>query len=73
MIWLEQLPPILTIKQIERLANIFDNAGQVVFGVVVLTPMITGFDKVNLVVLTLGIVVTLFCWLFSIGLSRRTS
>lgn len=66
-----QIRPILTVKQIDRLSNIFHNAGQVVFGVMVLTPILTGFDKVNLVVLTLGIVVTLFCWLFSIGLSRR--
>lgn len=63
--------PVLTVNQINRLSNVFDNAGQVVLGVVVLSPIISGFDRVNLLVIVLGIAFTIFCWLTSIWFSGK--
>ena len=37
--------PEFTTAQLERLANIFDNAGQVFLAVMVLTPVVQGIDK----------------------------
>lgn len=71
MIWLVRLKPILTINQFERLSNIFDNAGQVIFGVVVLSPVISGFDRMNWFVILSGIVGVLFCWLASLWIAGK--
>ena len=68
---LKSLRPILTVKQIERLSNIFDNAGQVIFGVAVLSPLITGFKNVNIFVILTGIVGVITCWGTSILLERK--
>jgi hypothetical protein len=38
--------PIFTPSQIDRMANILDNAGQGFFVVLVLTPLVAGIDKV---------------------------
>lgn len=71
MAWLVKLKPVLNTNQLNRLSNIFDNAGQVFFGVVVLSPLIQGIDKVNPLVLTSGIVAVLICWITSILLMRK--
>ena len=63
--------PVFTEIQFERLSNIFDNAGQVIFAVAVLTPLISGFDKVNVWVVISGIVVTLSLWGSSVLLSKK--
>ena len=60
-----------TPAQIERFANIFDNAGQVFLAVMVLTPVVQGIDKTNSLVLVLGIIDTLLCWSVSIILAKR--
>jgi hypothetical protein len=60
-----------TPAQIERFANIFDNAGQVFLAVMVLTPVVQGIDKTNNLVLVLGILDTLLCWSVSIILTKR--
>lgn len=71
MEFLRQLRPILTGKQIERLANIFDNAGQVVFAIMVLSPLISGFESINRPVIMTGIGLMIICWTTSILLARR--
>lgn len=58
-------------NQFGRVSNIFDNAGQVVLGIAVLSPVIVGFAEVNKFVIISGIVVTIFCWLVSIWLARK--
>lgn len=58
-------------KQIDRISNIFDNAGQVIFGLSVVSPLISGFDKINAVVVVLGGFGVLFCWCMSIWLSSQ--
>jgi hypothetical protein len=63
--------PILTPEQVDRLANILDNAGQVFLGVLVLTPLVQGIDKTNIGLLALGVVDVLVCWTASIRLARR--
>jgi len=39
--------PVFTLGQFQRLSNIFDNAGQIVFGIVVISPLFAK-DSVNL-------------------------
>ena len=63
--------PVFTIEQLNRLSNIFDNAGQVILGVVVLSPIISAFDKSNTIVVLSGIVVMIFCWWLSIWFARK--
>ena len=57
--------------QIERFANIFDNAGQVFLAVMVLTPIVQGIDKANIPVIILGIIDVALCWGLSIILAKR--
>ncbi len=63
--------PVLTTEQFERLSNIFDNAGQIVFGAGVFTPVLSGIDKVNIYILLSCIVGVLFCWFLSVWLAKR--
>ena len=60
-----------TPAQIERISNIFDNLGQVLFAVMILTPVVQGFDKGNLWVVVLGTIDAIACWSGSIILARR--
>ena len=71
MSWLQTLKPVFTIKQLERLSNIFDNSGQGVFVVVVLTPLVSGLDRIKLSVLLFGVVATFICWMFSVWLAQK--
>jgi len=57
--------------QIERIANILDNLGQVFFAVMVLTPIMQGIDNINLIVLILGAVDVIICWTGSVLLAER--
>lgn len=63
--------PVFTIAQLNRLSSIFDNAGQVIFGVAVLAPMIGGFDKINPKVLILGSIGVMSCWLASLWFAKK--
>jgi len=63
--------PVFTPNQIERLSNIFDNAGQGVFVVLVISPLVQGVDTRNIWVLLLGAIGVLFFWTVSLILSRR--
>ena len=60
-----------TPAQIERIANIFDNAGQVFLAVMVLAQVVQGIDKSNVLVLVFGIIDMLLCWTVSIILAKR--
>jgi len=51
--------PIFTPSQIDRMANILDNAGQGFFVVLVLTPLVEGIDKTNPWMLLLGAIVVI--------------
>jgi hypothetical protein len=57
--------------QIERIANILDNLGQVFFAVMILTPVMQGIDKTNIWVLVLGSIDVVECWAGSILLAKR--
>jgi hypothetical protein len=61
----------LSPAQIERFANMFDNAGQVFLAVMVLTPIVQGIDKANIWVIILGIIDMSLCWTLSIILAKR--
>jgi hypothetical protein len=61
----------LSASQIERLSNIFDNAGQVFLAVMVLAQVVQGIDKSNVLVLVFGIIDMLLCWVVSIILAKR--
>jgi hypothetical protein len=60
-----------TPTQIERIANILDNLGQVFFAVMILTPVMQGIDKANIWVLVLGSIDVIACWSGSILLAKR--
>ena len=63
--------PIFAKNQYDRLANIFDNAGQVIFGVAVLTPSISGFASLNQFMLLSGVIGALASWFVSVLLARK--
>jgi len=64
--------PLFTKPQLKRLSNIFDNAGQVMLGYLVLDPIIStsGFTKV-FVTTSFGILITVSFWLISLILERN--
>lgn len=59
-----------SLKQVNGISNILDNAGSVLLGATVLTPIVTDFDRVSWLVVILGIAVTLACWMSSIWILR---
>ena len=63
--------PVLTPSQLERLSNIFDNAGQGFFVVFLLTQVVEGFDKLNAWVLGLGVIAVIACWTASLILAKK--
>lgn len=63
--------PILTSAQFDRLSNIFDNAGQVLFGALVISPFVSQIDKPYGIVVPLGIAGTIICWIVSVLLSKK--
>jgi hypothetical protein len=60
-----------TPAQIERIANILDNVGQVFFAVMILTPVVQGIDKADILVLVLGAIDVVACWTGSVLLAKR--
>lgn len=64
---------LFTKQQLQRLANIFDNAGQVLLGTSVLTPLIFGVEKENKIVVLFGIMITLLMWWISLRIERIAS
>jgi hypothetical protein len=52
--------------QIKRLANIFDNAGQVSLGTLVLSPTINAQGYYPLYIVLIGTILTIMLWYFSI-------
>jgi len=62
--------PVLTSVQLDRLSNILDNLGQAFFVALVLTPIIQGIDKTNILMLVLGAIDVLACWCGSLVLAR---
>lgn len=57
-------------KQIKRLANIFDNAGQVCLGSLVLNSLNKETSQNNINIIIIGILMTLLCWYFSLKLEK---
>jgi hypothetical protein len=64
---------LLTKSQLKRLSNIFDNAGQVLLGTLVIGPLIsnTGIGKIVGTV-SFGILVTVLLWFSSLTLERKS-
>ncbi|OGH19742.1 MAG: hypothetical protein A3D74_00910 [Candidatus Levybacteria bacterium RIFCSPHIGHO2_02_FULL_37_13] len=63
--------PVLSVGQFNRLSNIFDNGGQVIFGAAVLSPFISGIASINILVIILGGIGALLCWVLSVWLAKR--
>lgn len=59
---------ILNPRQFERLSNIFDNAGQVFLGVVVLSQLFDKGEKINWFVVVIGLISMIICWVTSVSL-----
>ncbi len=71
MLFLLPKKPVFTPSQIERLSNIFDNAGQVALAAGVVSPLFSGFDKIDIGVVALGVSIVSLCWTLSIWLAKR--
>ncbi len=74
MNFISGLKPTFTKEQINRLSNVFDNAGQVFLGVAVLSPIVsnlTVIDKIQPMVILLGLISAVFCWLVSINFAKK--
>jgi len=63
--------PVFTTNQFDRLSNIFDSAGQVTFGIGVISPLFSGFDKIDFSVVALGITIVSLCWTVSVWLAKK--
>lgn len=61
-----------TSDQVKRLANILDNAGQVVFASVVIPPAFSIAD-IPRMVLWVGVLATIAWWWFSLRFERMSS
>ena len=63
-----------TTDQVKRMANILDNAGQVIFATAVL-PSTLGLidDETSKMLALIGIILTIFCWWMSLKLERVSS
>lgn len=64
---------LLTKPQLKRLANIFDNAGQVLFGYLVIGQLfgIGGFVRISATLVS-GIIMTVLFWFISLTLERNS-
>ena len=60
----------LSAKQFSRLANIMDNAGQIVMGTIVLNPIIIGAKNIDYVIIFSGILTTISLWIISLILEK---
>ena len=64
---------VFTKSQIQRMANIFDNAGQVCLATAVLTPLISNIERGKLIVVLLGLLATIALWWLSLKFERIAS
>lgn len=64
---------MLTAEQILRLANIFDNAGQVALGIIVVSPLVSEIDSSAPLVISLGLIVTVVCWILSLRFTKQAT
>jgi len=65
--------PLLTRSQIKRLSNIFDNAGQVFLGSLVVTPILSANVFAGaFATATFGILSTVLMWFISLTLERKS-
>jgi len=64
---------LFTKPQLKRLSNIFDNAGQVLFGYLVIGPVFgsEGLVRVSAIAVS-GIIMTVSLWLISLILERKS-
>lgn len=60
-------------EELLRFANIFDNAGQVFLGGLVIAPFFSGIDFNKALVIPFGMLLTLGCWFFSWWLTREAN
>ena len=60
-------------EELLRLANIFDNAGQVFLAGLVIAPFFSTVDFNKAFVIALGLVLTFGCWFFSWWLTKETN
>jgi hypothetical protein len=63
--------PVFTNSQLKRFSNIFDNAGQVMLGSLVINPLLTPASSPGLIpAILLGAILTLLLWWVSLRLER---
>lgn len=60
-------------EELLRLANIFDNAGQVFLAGLVIAPFFSTIDFSKTFVIVLGLALTFGCWFFSWWLTKEAN
>lgn len=71
--WLFPKNPVFTSEELLRFANIFDNAGQVFLGGLVVAPFFSNVDFNEIIVVPFGVLLTLACWFFSWRLTKEAT
>lgn len=61
----------LSIHKFRALSQISSGAGQVFFATLVISPIVTNFDRGQLGVIVIGIVGAITLWYFSLQLAER--
>jgi hypothetical protein len=61
---------ILTTNQLDRIANILDNAGQVGLGIIILEPIFIN-HSINIFIIISGCIAVVGVWLVSIAIAKR--
>ena len=67
-IWKE---PVLTVGQINRLSNIFDNAGNVFLAIGVVAPVFSSFDNPNWLAILAGGGLAISSFIISLFLAKK--
>lgn len=56
-----------------RIANIFDDAGQVFLSGLVVAPIFINLEPYRLsAIMTIGLIFAFICWIVSLGLTKRS-
>lgn len=64
-------PPIFTSSQLDKLSDIFINAGNLAFGTIVLPYFLPNVDKPETSVVGFGVTLGLYFWVMAVVIARK--
>ena len=62
---------VLTNSQLKVLSEIYRDIGQIAFASMVVSPFLIDIDRINWVIVVSGLLVSVFCWLYSLSLVKN--